>query len=305
MTPFPALTSREIVAARPARGAVPSPFALVEPERTATGTIEDILTLFLVNSECPFKCLMCDLWQYTLDGPTPPGSVMLQIRDFLVNHSGMRHVKLYNAGNFFDRRAIAVDERPAIARLLRGFQTVIVENHPSLCSDDCLRFAELLDGQFEVAMGLETIHPQILPLLNKEMTGDDFANASQFLVSNGIAVRTFVLLCPPGLDEDGGIEWAVRSCEFAFEQGASCCTIIPTRGGNGAMERLRELSIYQPPSLAAVEAAFDKALKLNAGRVFVDLWNLEQFCGAADDFARRRERLHQANLQQTLDIAAD
>ena len=36
-------------------------------------------TLLLTNRECAFRCLMCDLWQDTLDTPTQPGAIAAQL----------------------------------------------------------------------------------------------------------------------------------------------------------------------------------------------------------------------------------
>ena len=136
--------------------------------------------------------------------------------------------------------AIPREDHAAIAARVSGFRTVIVENHPQLCGDDCLRFRDLLpaDTEFEIAIGLETIHPDVLPRLNKRMTLDDFTRAADFLRRGGIHVRAFILLRPPFLTEDEGIEWALRSIDFAILHGVRCCSIIPTRGGNGIMEQL-------------------------------------------------------------------
>src|SRR5579862_5481994 len=97
----------------------------VEPERTAAGTIEDVATIFLTNRECPFRCLMCDLWKYTTDERVPDGAIPAQIAWALRQLPPARHVKLYNAGNFFDAQAIPPSDRPAIAQLVAGFQTVV------------------------------------------------------------------------------------------------------------------------------------------------------------------------------------
>ena len=48
---------------------------LVEPELAATGRVEAVTTIFLTNHECPYRCLMCDLWQYTTDERLPPGAI--------------------------------------------------------------------------------------------------------------------------------------------------------------------------------------------------------------------------------------
>jgi hypothetical protein len=44
-------------------------------------------------------------------------------------------VKLYNSGNLFDRKAIPVEDYKAIAKLLDGYETVVVESHPKLIRD--------------------------------------------------------------------------------------------------------------------------------------------------------------------------
>ncbi|MFZ2341256.1 MAG: hypothetical protein WAW07_16220 [Bacteroidales bacterium] len=61
----------------------PHPFRpyewLVEKERTPSGAVEDVLTVFLTNRECPFRCLMCDLWKNTVDEPLPEGALAGQL----------------------------------------------------------------------------------------------------------------------------------------------------------------------------------------------------------------------------------
>ena len=37
------------------------------PSPPPTGGCVDVATLFLTNRECPFRCLMCDLWKNTLE----------------------------------------------------------------------------------------------------------------------------------------------------------------------------------------------------------------------------------------------
>ena len=80
--PWPRYSDRDIVSARPPKEPVDPRRAyafLVEPEHTADGQIEDVATIFLTNRECPFRCLMCDLWQHTTDIPVAPGDIPFQI----------------------------------------------------------------------------------------------------------------------------------------------------------------------------------------------------------------------------------
>jgi radical SAM enzyme (TIGR01210 family) len=302
----PRFTDAEIVAVRPERAAVDPllPYAFFsEPEHSAAGVIEPVSTLFLTNRECLFRCLMCDLWQHTTTTDTPRGAIPAQIRHALERLPLARHIKLYNNGNFFDRRAIPPDDHPAIADLVRDFRTVIVENHPKLCTEDCLRFRDRLNGEFEVALGLETIHPEVLPALNKRMTVDDFDRAAGFLRSNGIELRTFLLLKPPFLDEEAAVEWTLRSLDHAFDQSVRVCSIVPVRAGNGMMEELQRQGLFTPPQLASLERVLAEGLARRRGRVFVDLWDVEKFYDCLDCGPARKARLQAMNLTQQIQPA--
>ena len=182
------------------------------------------------------------------------------------------------------------------------FDRLIVESHPSLIGDDCLRFRDMLDGELEVAMGLETAHPDVLEKLNKGITLDSFRKAADFLSTYDIDLRVFILVRPPFMNEDEGFEWACRSLDFADEAGASVSILIPTRGGNGAMEILREQGSFKPPKLHTLEKALDYGIDNIKGRVFADLWDLQQFSNCPVCFKKRRKRLEEINLtQETLD----
>ncbi len=299
----PLFTDRQVLAARTAKNDVDPwrPYAfLVEPECNSSGCVEDVATVFLTNRECPLRCLMCDLWKNTTDRRVPPTAIPKQIDYALQRLGPARHIKLYNSGNFFDRQAIPASDHQAIAERVRPFQTVIVENHPQLCGEQVLQFRDRLDHELEVAMGLETADPEILRRLNKQMTLQDFQRAAGFLCENQIHVRSFILLRPPFLSESQGIDQALRSLEFAFDAGARCCAIIPTRGGNGIMEQLARDGWYQPPTMASMEHVLAEGLGMQRGRVMVDLWDCGRFYPCPECGPRREQRLREMNLRQQI-----
>jgi radical SAM enzyme (TIGR01210 family) len=293
---------RWILERRPARSAVdPSqPHAfLIEPERSDTGALVSMATIFLTNRECPYRCLMCDLWRNTLSGPTPTAAIPAQIDYALARLPPAHQIKLYNSGSFFDPAAIPVNDYPAIAERTRSFDRVIVESHPALIGKRSFEFQKQLNGTpLEVAMGLETVHPDILPRLNKRMTLPDFQAAAATLATRQIALRVFVLLKPPFLEEGDALAWAQRSVDFAFDQGASVVSIIPTRPGNGALDALQEAGQFSMPRLATLEQALAYGIKQNRGRVFADLWDLARFSRCAVCFAARQRRLEWMNREQ-------
>jgi len=273
---------------------------LVEKERTASGEIEDTAIIFLTNRECPFHCLMCDLWKNTTDLSAPVGVIPDQIEWALGQMPSVNHLKLYNSGSFFDERAIPEEDYRRIASLLSNFKTVIVESHPKLIKEKCLRFRDMLKPELQVAIGLETVHPDILCKLNKQMTTGDFSNSVSYLTSHGIKSRAFVLLSPPFMTGSEGIYWAERSIDFAFNSGVECCTIIPVRAGNGAMDLLIETGDFGRPDLHSLETVLEYGISLNAGRVFADLWNLEQFSNCEKCYHQITSRLTEMNLRQEL-----
>ena len=259
-------------------------------------------TILLTNHECPWRCLMCDLWRNTLAGPTPAGAIPAQIDYALARLPAARQLKLYNSGSFFDRAAIPLGDYPAIAERVGRFERVVVESHPALVGEDCLRWRDLLGASttLEVAMGLETVHPEILPRLNKRMTLEQFARAAEFLRGNQIALRVFILVKPPFLDEDEALHWAKRSLDFAFDYGATAASLIPTRLGNGALEALAARDEFSSPELLTLENAAEYGVSLGRGRVFADLWDLEKFSECAECFPGRLTRLREMNFTQTV-----
>ena len=292
-----------ILERRPARNPVDPlrPYAyFAEEERSQTGEIVAVNTIFLTNQECPWRCLMCDLWKNTLTESVAAGAIPAQIEYALARLPASRHIKLYNSGSFFDPRAIPVDDYAAIAALLRPFEHVIVESHPALIGERSLRFRDLLAGRLEVAMGLETVHPTVLPRLNKHMTLEQFREAAVFLKANQIDLRAFILVKPPFLTEDEALHWAQRSLDFAFECGASAAALIPTRAGNGAMDALALEGDFAPPSLATLEASLEYGIGLGKGRVLADLWDLRRFSQCDICYEAREARLHRMNLGQII-----
>jgi len=277
------------------------PYAwLIEKERQMSGQIEEVGTIFLTNMECPFHCLMCDLWKNTADRPIPVGAIPAQIEWALSHMPKVKHLKLYNSGSFFDDRAIPLADYPKIASLLTGFETVIVESHPKFIDKRCVQFKEMLQAELQVAIGLETVHPALLRKLNKHVTLDDFEDSVRFLTQNGIRTRAFILLRPPYLTESEGIFWAQKSIDFAFSIGIECCIVIPVRAGNGAMEELLKQGNFHPPKIESLETVLKYGINLKAGRVFADTWDLGLFSTCPECLEQRTSRINTMNLDQEI-----
>ena len=277
----------------------------VDVERRPDGTRERALTIFLAGAECPFTCSFCDLWRYTIDGPTPPGALPRQVAqvldalDALDALDGARpdRLKLYNASNFFDRRAVPAADLPALASLGAGFRGVTVESHASTVGPASAAFARSIPGRLEVAMGLETIHPVAAARINKRLDLDRFDRAAAYLAAHDVDLRVFVLLGAPYVPAAESVEWTVRAVEHAAARGAAMVCIIPVRGGNGEMERLAALGAFTPPTLRQLEAALDGCARLTGAVVTADLWDAERLPACEACRAARVERLRRVNAR--------
>jgi radical SAM enzyme (TIGR01210 family) len=290
---------------------------LVEEERSADGRRARVATAFLTGRECPWRCTMCDLWRYTTIEDTPrgaiPGQVAAARAEAEAAHGPIEGMKLYNAGSFFDPRAVPDRDYDAVAAALAGIPHVVVESHPALVSERRCRVDRLLDAlaagrrpadrsALEVAIGLETVHPDSLDRLHKRFTVGRFRRAAAALVDRGVAVRVFLLISPPFVPDMEQDDWLRRSLDVAFASGAAVVSLVPTRAGNGAIDALSNMGLFRAPALTDIERSLEQALTHagGRGRVFADLWNLERFAACPECLVSRRQRLHAMNLEQQI-----
>jgi radical SAM enzyme (TIGR01210 family) len=271
--------------------------SLIEEERRPDGKIERALTVFLAGVECPFTCTFCDLWRGTIDGPTPSGALTAQLDGVLKARAGPipDRLKLYNASNFFDQRAVPTEDLVGIATLSAPFAAVTVESHANTIGPKTLAFSRQIPGRLEVAVGLETIHPVAAAQLNKRLDLERFDSAARILSENGIDLRVFVLLGAPHIPEEESVAWTVRTVEYAVDRGASVVSIIPVRGGNGELERLQAQGQFALPTLRQLEQTLDRCVRFTTAVVTADLWDVERLPGCEQCRAGRIERMRRLN----------
>ena len=279
-----------------------------EYERTGTNRLSPSVTVFLAGSECPFSCVFCDLWQQTLEGPTPPGAIPAQLdaalRDLPFAPADTT-LKLYNASNFFDPRAVPRADWEAIADRVAHFGRITVECHPRFVDARIEEFRRLVDGRLEVAIGLETVHPQALGRLNKQMTLSDFDRAADLLRDEAFDLRVFALVGAPWVPAGEATEWLARTVAYAFEKGARVVSLIPIRPGNGALEELAATGAFVRPTLQSFESAVDRCLRDARGVVLADLWDVERLSAAACCAEARIERLERMNRSGAVEPPID
>lgn len=277
-------------ALRPPKAA-PDPFALpewqLEEERQPDGRMASSLTVFLVGRECPYTCVFCGLWQHTLDSDTPPGALPRQLDLALAaarraagsapGSPPARLLKLYNASNYFDPRAVPPEDDAAIALRCAGFAKVVVESHARLLGPRCRALGAALSGRLQVAIGFESAHPAVLARIGKGATVADLRRAAAFLAAAGIGLRAFVLAGAPFLGRRERPEWTRRTCELALELGAEQVVLIPLRPSPGILERLVERGEVELPGLDEIEETVELCAPLAPSRILLDTWDLARY----------------------------
>ena len=217
-------------------------------------------------------------------------------------------MKLYNAGSFFDPRAVPEADYDGVAVALAGLSRVIVESHPALVGprvDDCsvrsiAHHPTAGRPALEVAMGLETAHPEALDRLNKRFTLERSRRPPRALDARGVALRVFLLISPPFVPPDEQDAWLLRSIDAAFDCGASVVSLVPDAPGNGAMEALAATGAFARAGARRHRAQLRAGASPRAG----PRPRLRRPLGPRAVrrlpacFDARRERLHAMNLEQ-------
>ena len=135
-------------------------------------------------------------------------------------------------------------------------------------------------------------------LVEQRFTLERFAEAAKALDDRGVALRVFLLISPPFIPSHEQDAWLLHSIDAAFSCGASVVSLVPTRPGNGAIERLATAGWFRAPHLEDIERSCVGPGHGGSWTSFVDAWDLERFAQCSHCTGARRDRLQDMNLEQ-------
>ena len=209
--------------------------------------------------ECPFRCVMCDLWmQHARRHRSPQATIPEQIRRALAALPPVRQVKLYNAGSFFDPAAIPVEDDSRSPRLVGGLDRVIVEAHPAFLRGAAWRSVPPLPRCIERPAGSGHRARDGAPGRAGAAQQADDARlvrdaAADFLVRHDIdSARVRAAQARRSCRRTKVSHGRADRSTWPASAGPPPAPSFPTRRGNGALEAIGEPG--SPPSLRRARA---------------------------------------------------
>ena len=173
-------------------------------------------------------------------------------RDF----SKLPIVCLYNEGSLLNDNELPAEARNHMLKRLGeipAIKKIIIESRPEYVTNErCKAIKSFLPKrQVEVGMGLESSNEYIRQMcLNKGLNIEEYANAVRLLKEHEIKSLAYVLQKPPFLTEKAGLEDAVSTTKWAFEQGVDTVSLEPTTvQQNTLIELLYNMGEFEPPWL--------------------------------------------------------
>ncbi|MHA1915627.1 MAG: archaeosine biosynthesis radical SAM protein RaSEA [Promethearchaeota archaeon] len=189
-------------------------------------------------------------------------------------------LKIFNSGSFFDDNEISADVRKFIyekVATIDNIKEVVVESRVEYITPEKLQeFSFYLKGKYvEVAIGLESVNDYIRNYyINKGMVFEEFVEVLNMCKKFGVGVKAYLLLKPPFLNEQGGIDDCVASINSLIELKVNTISINPLNIQKGTLaERLWYQNRYRPPWFHSLFKVLKKSLtqeKLTQVRIVSD-----------------------------------
>jgi len=177
--------------------------------------VRAMVVIMRTNGCCWVKnggCTMCGYREASLMNVTE-NDLLKQLDQALSRYKGEPFVKIYTSGSFLDDNEVPPQVRAKYFEAFKDCKRILFESRPEFITPEVV---STLPKTVTVALGLESSNPDVLETsVHKGFTPADIKRAGELLKSNGLGVRTYLLLKPPFMTERMAIKDAVESARFA------------------------------------------------------------------------------------------
>jgi radical SAM enzyme (TIGR01210 family) len=182
-------------------------------------------------------------------------------------------VSVYNDGNFFAKREMPPEVRQHIYKRVveSQCQTLMVESLPQFVTKEFVEEAKQIlgDKKLIVGIGLQSADNLVRELcINTTCTKRGFERAVELLYEYECIPKIYLMVKPPFLTEEEGIQDAVSSLRYLYSQGLKEATLCPTRiSPHTVASELYKQGAYTPPWLWSVVEILRQTHKEGSPRV--------------------------------------
>ncbi|MFX0080491.1 MAG: archaeosine biosynthesis radical SAM protein RaSEA [Candidatus Hodarchaeota archaeon] len=232
-------------------------------------------------------CSMCGYIQDTIIEDINQNQIITQF-DYafnkkigeIINDNKNYIIKIFNSGSFFDDNEISDKVRSHIYEKVADIDNLkefVIESRIEYINSEKLKNLKesLKEKQIEIAIGLETVNDYIRNhYINKGMLFNDFKNILKKCKENNIGVKTYLLLKPPFLNEQGAIDDCINSITNLIKIKVNTISINPVNIQKGTLaEYLYLQNRYRPPWYYSLFKVLKKSIDredLNRIRILSD-----------------------------------
>jgi uncharacterized Fe-S cluster-containing MiaB family protein len=182
-------------------------------------------------------CTICGFTEHlsTRGRPVSAEQLCAQLDAAIESHrderSRIEHLDLYCSGSFFNDEEIPPGARVELARLaarrLPALRTLLLDSRPEFITGPALAelLAVLAPGErtigLEIAIGLESADDEIRNRkIRKGFSLASFERAAEAIAGAGASLAVYLLLKPPGVDEEAAIADVIQSGSYLAELGS-------------------------------------------------------------------------------------
>ncbi len=197
---------------------------------------------------------MCGYAKDTLGRSATPAELAEQLDRALARYQEEPYVKVYTSGSFLDDREVDPASRAALVRAFSGrARRLLFETLPEFATSETLEpLREAFSGEVEVALGLESTHPDVLGrLVHKNAPPREYLDAGDRVRALGLRAKAYLLLKPPYLTESEAIRDVLASIVEASPH-FDALSVNPVHIQNGTVVEWMYPPGTLPTSLALV-----------------------------------------------------
>ena len=173
------------------------------------GKVANVMVIVLRTPGCYWAkvsgCSMCGYFKETYDAGYD--EIKKQIDEAYKKYEGEEIVKFFTSGSFLDEKEMPRELQIYAIEKFSKAKKIVIESRPEF-----IKNLEWLQGNIEVAMGLESANDRVLEYsINKGFRFRAWLKNAKLVKKHGKKLRVYILIKPPFLKEIEAIKDAINS----------------------------------------------------------------------------------------------